>query len=166
MADFDILPTLKGEDPHARTATRGSGILTVRGRPFPVGRSIHRGTRSTGRARQPSLLSAAVANSEVPLSLAVPTYPDGGLSSLGRMHPSLADCPGVGAGVPRRMDNETRCAHLKPRREVNLTDVRTAVSPPYRVRVKRPSQQFIRSAEGGHIDRLIMKYRVWSLEPL
>ena len=115
----DILPGLKGEDSHARTAldwefqVRGGARIRVRDSP-------HRGAVSTGHVKWPLLLSSerrfpsfprgfrrSSADSEVPVSLPVPTYPDGVPSRFSRMHPNLSDCPGMGADGPRRMDTET-----------------------------------------------------------
>ena len=46
------------------------------------------------------------ADSEVPVSLPVPTYPDGVSSRFSGMHPNLSDRPGMGADGPRRMSTE------------------------------------------------------------
>ena len=84
-----------------------------------VGSRAHRGAVSTGRAKWPLLLSSerrfpsfprgfrrSSADSEVPVSLPVPTYPDGVSSRFSRMHPNLSDCPGTGADESRRMGTE------------------------------------------------------------
>jgi len=112
----DILPALQGEDSHGRTASRWVGSFRFVEGPGPCRGSTHHGAVSTGHAKWPLLLSSkrrvpsfprglrrSSADSEVPVSLPVPTYPDGGPSGFGRMHPSLSDCPGMGAAVPRRM---------------------------------------------------------------
>jgi hypothetical protein len=116
---FDILPGLQGEDSHARTALRWVGSFGFVEGAVRVGTRAHRGAVSTGHVTWPVLLSSdrripsfplgfrrSSADSEVPVSLPVPTYSDGVSSRFGRMHPNLSDCPGMGADGPRRMGTE------------------------------------------------------------
>ena len=115
----DILPGLQGEDSHARTALRWVGSFRFVEGAVLIGTQAHRGAVSTGHVKWPLLLSSerrfpsfprgfrrSSADSEVPVSLPVPTYPDGVSSGFSRMHPNLFDCPGMGADGPRRMGTE------------------------------------------------------------
>ena len=140
---IDILLGLKGEDSHARTALRWVGSFRFVEGPGPCqgfnpSRSgLHwpcqvAGTpllETTGPVVSWGLRRSS--DSEVPVSLPVPTYPNGVPSGFGRMHPSLSDCPGRGADVPRRIPKEMRGGHLRPRLALKVNDDGDS-SPPSR----------------------------------
>ena len=65
-----------------------------------------------------------------------PTYPDGIPAGFGRMYPSLSDCPGMGADVPRRMNRITSRGHLNLPIRTFATDDGDS-SPPSRTGLSR-----------------------------
>ncbi len=123
---FDILLVLKGEDSHRQSHTKGSCVGSSRfAHRRGVGR-VKRPLRLSSTRRFPSFprgLRRGSADSEVPGCFAsVPALSRWGTSEPRSGTPSLSDCLGVGAGVPRRMVDTTTRAHLSLRRTPKVDD--------------------------------------------